>query len=133
MYDGLKRIENELEGEEYINGGIGYYFLCELIPTTVENVETIKEMLLRNKVIGKDDNVELVKIKDPVTDFETISDEWHFSEQIKKSFLDIFNEADEYYSLTADGSYASYGDLWSICRVLKKGDELVLLEFYITD
>ena len=133
IYEKLKKIEDELEGEEYFNGGIGYYFACDLVSSMGVNIESIKEILIKNKVIGKDDNVELVKTDDRVSDFETISVEWHFSEQIKKRLLDIFKEADEYYCITADGTYASYGYLWSICRVLKKGDELVLLEFYITD
>ena len=133
IYEKLKKIEDELEGEEYFNGGIGYYFACDLVPSMGVNIESIKEILIKNKVIGRDDNVELVKTDDRVSDFETISDEWHFNEQIKTGFLDIFKEADEYYCITADGTYASYGYLWSICRVLKKGDELVLLEFYITD
>ena len=133
MYDELKKIEAELEGEEYTNGAIGYYFYCENIPESGEKIGNIKEILVRTKIIGENDNVELSKIGDPVTDFELISDEWHFSDRIKKRFLDIFKEADGYYSMTADGSYASYGDLWSTCRVLQKGNELVLLEFYITD
>ena len=133
MYDKLKKIEDELEGEEYFDGGIGYYFGCDLVPAIGEKIESIKDILIKNKVVGKDDNVELVNIEDIVRDFEPISDEWHFNERIKKRFMDIFLEADGYYSITADGSYAAYGYLWSTCKVLQKDDELVLLEFYITD
>ena len=133
MYDELKKIEKDLEGEEYTEGALGYYFACDLVPATEDNTETIKEILIKNKVIGKDDNVELVRIEDPISDFEPISDEWHYSEDIKKRFLHILNEADGYYSMMADGTYASYGDLWSTCRVLQNSDEIVLLEFFITD
>ena len=133
MYDELKKIEKELEGEEYTEGAIGYYYACDLVPDTGEINETIKEILIKNKVIGKEDNVELMRVENIVSDFEPISDEWHYSEQIKKRFLDIFSGADGYYSMTADGSYAACGYLWSTCRVLQKGDEIVLLEFYITD
>ena len=129
MYEKLKEIEVELEGEEYTDGGISFYFGCDLIPTT----ESIKEILIKNKVLGKDDNVELVNIEECVSDFESISGEWHFSEQMKKRFLDILEKADAYYGITADGSYASWGYSWSTCRVIKKDDQLVLLEFYITD
>ena len=133
MYDQLKKIENEHEGVEYFNGALGFYFGCDLVPTIGEKLETIKELLIRNKVIGAEDNVELVNVEDIASDFEPISEEWHFSDEIKNRFLEIFKEADGYYCIEADGSYASYGYLWSTCRLLQKGDELVLLEFYITD
>ena len=133
IYDELKKIEDELEGEEYTDSGISYYFACDLVPATRKKAEAIRDILIRNKVIGKNDHAALAIIEDYVSDFKTISDEWHFNEQIKKRFLNIFKETDRYYRIMADGSYASYGNLWSICRVLQKGEETVLLEFYITD
>lgn len=130
MYEELKKIEDELEGEEYFSGGLGYYFICDTVPITWKNVETIKEILIKNKVIGEDDNVELSKIEDPLSDFELISDKWHFSEDIKKGFIDILKEADGYYSYIPDGAY---GCVWTTRRLLQKGEELVILEFYISD
>lgn len=37
MYDELKKIEKDLEGEEYTEGAIGYYFACDLVPVTEDN------------------------------------------------------------------------------------------------
>ena len=130
MYDELKKIEDELEGEEYFSGGLGYYFICDTVPITWKNAETIKETLVKSGEIREDVKVELVKIEDPVSDFETISDEWRFSEDIKERFLDILKEADGYYSYIPDGAY---GCVWTIHRLLQKGDELVMLEFYVSD
>lgn len=126
MYDEFKKIEAELEGEEYFCDGIGFYFFCDSVATIGDNYETLKKILITNKMIGKDDNIELVKIENPVSDFEPIGNEWHFNEQIKKRFVDILKEADVYYSLTSD-------DSWSTCRIIQKGDEYVLLEFFICD
>lgn len=123
MYDELKKIEADIE--EYCEGQICYYYHCELLTAPLDDVANLKEVLIRNKVIGKDDNVESIKIDDVAADFEPISDEWRFSEDIKQRFLEVIKNADGYYKV--------YEDDWSTCRIIQKEDEAVLLDFYICD
>ena len=129
MYDELMKIYDDPNRQDYLCGEVGYYFFVR----SLDHIDSLKETLIKDKMIGKDDNVELVKIEDPEEDFEPISSEWRFSDEIKQRFLDVFGSADVYYEVTADGSYAAGGCNWGTSRVLRKGDEFVLLEFYLCD
>ena len=86
-----------------------------------------------HKIIGPEDNVTLTEINEPGTDIGSICREWHFDDDITSRITKLVEQSDGYYKMWADGSIASRGNLMSICRVLQKGEEFALLEFYICD
>ena len=133
VFDELKKIENKIDETSYTVDQISYYFGCDLVPMTLSDLNPFKDALLRNKTIGLKDNVTLTTIDDAVTDIRAICQEWHFDDDIASRLTNIVEQSNGYYKMWADGSFASYGNLTSVCRVLQKGEEFVLLEFYICD
>ncbi len=133
VFDELKKIENKIDETSYTVDQISYYFGCDLVPMTLSDLNPLKDALLRNKIIGSEDNVSLTRIDDTVTDIKAICQEWHFDDDTASRLTNVVQQSDGYYKMWADGSFASYGNLTSVCRVLQKGEEFVLLEFYICD
>lgn len=129
MYPELKKIQKE---HEYFEG-VYFCFACDLVAMTLDDPEPLKDMLIEHKVLGKEDNISLSKVEDPASDINAICDEWHINEQFRKTFIEMIESADAYYEMTADGSYAAGGYLWSMCRVVQKDGEFVLLDFYLCD
>lgn len=124
------QIERELEGDEYFSHGISYMFSCDQIS---KDLKPLKDILLQNSAIGEDEEVKLTSIDDRLADIKKISEDWHFNESIDSGLSKLIEEADGYYKMSDDGFYATNGNLWSIFRIVEKGDELVLLEFFHCD
>jgi hypothetical protein len=130
MLTELKELEKKIAYEE---GQISFFFACDLVPMSLSDLGPLKEILVKNKVIAKDDNVSLTMIDDPLTDMGGICREWHLDDEISARLLHIVQKADCYYLVRADGTYSAYGYLWSECRIVYKDNEFILLEFHICD
>lgn len=133
VFDELKKIEKKIDETSYTVDQISYYIGCDLVTMTLSDLKPLKDALLRNKIIGAKETLTLTRIDDAVTDIRAICQEWHFDDDIASRLTNIVEQSDGYYKMWADGSYASYGNLTSVCRVLQKGEEFVLLELYICD
>ncbi len=133
IFTELKELEKEIEKTDYEDGQITFNIWCELVPMDMSDLNSLKDILVKNKVIAAEDNVTLTKIDEPAADMEPICQEWHFGAEITSRLVNIAENSDGYYSVWADGSYAEYGYLWSTCRILQKGNESVVIEFYICD
>lgn len=133
LFNELKGIEKEIDDICYTINQISYFMGCDLVSMTLSDLEPLKEILVQRKITASDDNVSLTKIDNPTEDIRAICNEWHFDDAIASRLISIAEDADGYYHMWADGSYASYGNLMSICRVLQKDDEFILLEFYNCD
>ena len=127
MFTELKAIEEEIKRAGYAESQITFSLWCE------SDQKPLKEILVKNKVIGAEDNITLTKVDELAADMEAICREWYFEDEITLKLVNIAQSADGYYNVWADGSYAAYGYLWSTCRLLQKGNEFVILEFYICD
>lgn len=132
MYSRFDQIEKALNASDHFDG-IGYYAACSRVSMTSDDLAPLKEVLIKDKVIDPEDNVELIKVEDPLADLTGLCDEWHIEPDVKKALIDITGSVDGYYKVWADGSYASYGYNWSTCRLFCRGDEFVLVEFYLCD
>lgn len=133
VFDELKMIEKTIDEINYTVDQISYYFACDLVSMTSSDLKPLKEILVMHKIIGPEDNVTLTEINEPGTDIGSICREWHFDDDITSRITKLVEQSDGYYEMWADGSFASRGNLMSICRVLQKGEEFALLEFYICD
>ena len=133
VFDELKMIEKTIDEINYTVDQISYYFACDLVSMTSSDLKPLKEILVMHKIIGPEDNVTLTEINEPGTDIGSICREWHFDDDITSRITKLVEQSDGYYKMWADGSIASRGNLMSICRVLQKGEEFALLEFYICD
>lgn len=129
----LKNIEKEIDSTCFTDDQVSFCFCCDIVSMDLSDLNPLKDTLVKNKVISSDDVVTLTKVDAPTEDVESICEEWHFKESITSILSRIVENADGYYRIWADGTYASYGYLWSTCRLLQKGNEFYLLEFYICD
>lgn len=103
MYDELKKIEKDLEGEEYTEGAIGYYFACDLVPVTEDNTGNCLIFLIFENYffhitvdIDSDFEVQSIRIIDGVgvDPFEvTVT----VNGQAKKSEIYDFNDIEAVY------------------------------------
>lgn len=122
----LKKLEKEID---VFDDQISFCFFCELVP----DVDSLKPVLVRNKVIGPGDIVSLDMVSDVSADIQSICSDWHFDGVVSSKLCSISLGADAYYRMSASGSYASYGYLTSECRVLLIDGSYLLLEFDIVD
>ena len=129
----LKSLEKEIKAHEYCPDQIGYYFCCEFVDMTLDDLEPLKELLVKHKIIGPDNSLETVKAEEPQEDFTAIADEWHFTDEVKAEFKSIIDDADAYYIVNINGPDARSLSDWSSIRVLQKGEQFAELEFYICD
>ena len=129
----LKEIEKEIRSKEYIDGQVGFYFCCDLVEMTHDNTEPLKEILIKNKTIGSDNEIELVRTDDWKEDFTAIADEWHFDEGIRTQLMAVIEDADVYYTVKFLGPDAENLSNWCSARVIQKGDRFAEMEFYICD
>ena len=65
MLNELKELEKKIVYEE---GQVSFLFSCDHVPMSLSDLGALKEILVKNKVIAKDDNVSLKMIDDPLTD-----------------------------------------------------------------
>lgn len=59
--------------------------------------------------------------------------EWHFSQSITDEIIDLISHCDGYYQMFKDYYYVAKGNISDIFRVIRYGNELILLELYICD
>ena len=133
IYSKIKKIEDAVKENEHVEGQVGFYFTSRKVEMTSEDTTNLKKALLEEKVIGEDDKVFLEKVDDPSSDIKAVCKEYYIRSDFIDSFVSVIIEADEYYKINADGSYAKNGYLWSDCRVICKNGEYVLLDFFICD
>ena len=129
----LKEIENTVEGDEYISYGASYFIKVDRLDCQITHRDSLRKLFLDLEVDIEDTSVEPIDIKDRLTDFNMINDLWHFHDDIADRFRKIITDADAYYSPLDKDDYYSSGNVNDIFRILKKGDELVIIEFYACD
>ena len=129
----LKDIENEIRANEYSEGQISYFFCCELVDMTLDDMSQLKELLVKHKIIGPDNRIEPVKLENPQEDFSALAEEWHFTDHVKEQLLSVIEDSDGYYIADIKGPGAKSLSDWSSIRLLQKGNQFAELEFYICD
>lgn len=73
------------------------------------------------------------KIETPREEMKRLSEEWHFDEEISGRMLGLLANNEEMYRFCNDYKYISRGNVGEIFRVIKRGEEMVLIGFYIAD
>ena len=126
VFSELKKLEREID---VFDDQISFCFFCELVP----DVDSLKQVLVRNKVIGPEDEIALEVVEDVSADILAICSEWRFDPDVSSRLCSIALGADVYYRMSATGSYALYGYLTSECRVLSVDGSFILLEFDVVD
>ena len=107
--------------------------VTKIVPTDDEKIAELRKVLLDLKVDIKNDSVNPSGIEDRLSDFKMINDIWHFKNEIADNLIHIINEADGYYRLLDTDDYYAKGNVNDIFRIVKKNEEIILIEFYACD
>ena len=132
LYELLKEMEHIVEGDEYIAYGASY-FISIVKKLKSMDVKEIREALLDLEVDINNDSVNPSAIEDRAADFKMINDIWHLKDEIAEKLRNIICEADGYYRPLDKDAYYARGNVNDIFRIVKKGGEIILIEFYACD
>ncbi len=134
LYEDLKSIGDLLEGNEYSNGGVSYYIGIDKIDNNVSIDFAIKKILLKMEAIASEEkNIVITPIKYPQNEIRNLCAEWHLNEQICNKMLSLVDDDTKMYRCCDDYEYISKGAVGELFRIIEKGRERVLIDFYIVD
>lgn len=134
LYEELLQIQKMLEGNEYTDGGVSYYIEFDRLDSSVPMSVALKWKLAALRVAPSSEiELNIEKIEAPTEEMKRLSEEWHFDEEISGRMLDLLANNEEMYRFCNDYKYISRGNVGEIFRVIKRGEEVLLIGFYIAD
>ncbi len=133
LYIRLARIEKQMEGNEFFEGGISYCFGVDEVQVSPDNCKPLKDVLLSLEAMTPSDELVLKRILNAKDDIEAICAEWHFEDDFRKQLIAIVEDLDACYSICDDDAFISWGNVYSVFRLLEKDGEYALAEFYKSD
>lgn len=134
LYEELLQIQKMLEGNEYTDGGVSYYIELDRLDSSVPMSVALKWKLIQLNVASTSEiELNIEKIEAPREEMKRLSEEWYFDEEISGRMLDLLANNEEMYRFCNDYKYISRGNVGEIFRVIKRGEEMVLIGFYIAD
>lgn len=134
LYEELLQIQKMLEGNEYTEGGVSYYIELDKLDSSVPMSVALKWKLIQLKVASPSEiELNIEKIEAPQEEMKRLSEEWYFDEEISGRMLSLLANNEEMYRFCNDYKYISRGNVGEIFRVIKRGEEMVLIGFYIAD
>lgn len=134
LYEELKSIENLIEGNEYFDGGVSYCVGIDKIDGAVSLDFAIKKCLLEMEaIVSSEMKIVITPIKYPRDEIKNLCTEWHLNEQICNKMLSLIDEDTKLYRCCDDYEYISKGVIGEIFRIIEKGQERILVDFYVVD
>lgn len=134
LYDELIRIEKMIEGNEYFSGGVSYFVGIDKLDSSLSLDLAVKNRLLELDAIrSSEKNMVMTQIMHPENELKRLCEEWHLDEKICKIILGAINADTKLYRCCDDFEYISRGAVGEIFRIIEKGKERVLIDFYIAD
>lgn len=134
LYEELKSIENLLEGNEYSDGGTSYCIGFDKIDDALSLDSAIKKILLEiEAIVSSEENIVITPIKHSRNEIKNLCVEWHLNEQICNKILSLLDDDTNLYRCCNDYEYISKGVVGEIFRIIEKGQERVLIDFYVVD
>ena len=133
IFDLLKEIEKEVNRDEYISYGASYFLAVEELKFQITDMISLHRLFVKLETDMKEGALNPAEITDRSADFKMINDLWHFKDDITRKLMNVIGDADAYYRLFDKDDVISRGNVNDIFRIVKKDNELVLLEFYACD
>ncbi len=133
IFDLLKEIEKEVNRDEYISYGASYFLAVEELKFQITDMISLRRLFVKLETDMKEETLNPAEITDRSADFKMINDLWHFKDDITRKLMNVIGDADAYYRLFDKDDVISRGNVNDIFRIVKKDNELVLLEFYACD
>ena len=133
IFELLKEIEKEVNRDEYISYGASYFLSVDDLKFQITDITSIIQLFEKLEADIEGTSVNPTEITDRSDDFKTINDLWHFKDDIADKLMNIIIDADAYYRPFDKDVVISRGNVNDIFRIVKKGNEHVMIEFYACD
>jgi hypothetical protein len=133
IFELLKEIEKEVNRDEYISYGASYFLSVDDLKFKITDITSLIQLFEKLEVDIEGTSVNPTEITDRFTDFKMINDLWHFKDDIADKLMSIIIDADAYYRPFDKDVVISRGNVNDIFRIVKKSNELVMIEFYACD
>ena len=133
IFELLKEIEKEANRDEYISYGASYFLSVDDLKFKITDITSLIQLFEKLEADIEGTSVNPTEITDRSADFKTINDLWHFKDDIASRLMSIIIDADAYYRPFDKDVVISRGNVNDIFRIVKKGNELVMIEFYACD
>ena len=119
---------------EYFDGGVSYCVGIDKIDGAVSLDFAIKKCLLEMEaIVSSEMKIVITPIKYPRDEIKNLCTEWHLNEQICNKMLSLIDEDTKLYRCCDDYEYISKGVIGEIFRIIEKGQERILVDFYVVD
>ena len=94
----------------------------------------LKNILVELEAIPlSEDNIVLTQVKCPQDEIRKLCAEWHLGEQISDEIIGLIDDDTKVYRCCEDYEYISKGSVGEIFRIVEKGQERVVVDFYLVD
>lgn len=134
FYEELKNIEKLLEGNEFFDSGVTYYIGIDKLDESLPMDIALKRVLIDcNAIDTLEENIDIISIENPMNEMQKLCEEWHLNNIITRKMLKKIDDKTQMYRFCEDYEYISKGCVGEIYRIIKKGRETVLIDFYIVD
>lgn len=134
FYQKLKKIEQSIQGCEYSDGGVAYCLGIDILDSSITLDRAVKKRLLElNAIISTEIDIVITQIQHPEEELLQICTAWHFDEKICNEILSLVDENVKLYRCCEESEYVAKGNIVDVFRIIEKGPERVLLDYYIVD
>ncbi len=133
IYNEFKNIENRLSGKEPTIHGGTYYFAVDRLDKSDDIILSLKDYFLKLEAVNEEDEIILSVINNPDEDIKKICNDWHIEEVLTDRLSELISTSQGYYRVCEDYRYLSRGNCGEIFRIIETDNELIILDFYITD
>ena len=133
IFELLKEIEKEVNQDEYISYGASYFLAVERLDFPITDRTSLQLFFVKLEAEIEEASLQPTEITDRSADFKRINEVWHLKEDIADRYMNIIKDADAYYRPFDKDDVLSKGNVNDVFRIVKKGNELVLIEFYACD
>ncbi len=133
IFELLKEIENEVNRDEYISYGASYFLSVENLEFQISDITSLRQEFVKLEADIEEASMNPTEITDRSEDFHMINDLWHLKDDIADKLMNIIIDADAYYRPFDKDDVISRGNVNDYFRIVKKSNELVLIEFYACD
>lgn len=134
LYQELKKIEKSIEGNEYSDWGVSYYVAIDKLDSSISLDLAVKNRLLELEAIASTEiNINITLIEHPNKELLQLCTDWHLDERICNEILSLVDEDTKLYRFCNDSEYISRGIIGEVFRIIEKGQDRILMDYYFSD
>ena len=133
LLEKLKKIDHEIEGEEFTQYGATYFFAFDVLEGAADDLSILEKYFMELELSPPLNKISLMEIDDPQGNMNKIATQFHFAPEPSQLLCEIAKNERGYYKVCEDGDCLSRGNLMDIFRIIKDGKDMIVLWFYLCD